>query len=99
MKTDQTQARTWHQCGQPLHEFQRRHLDVRGAVAPRVFEFQHDITRAIALEPLVGDRWALDVAAQPFELLAVMRAIKYQAVQMDVQVGGRAEVGPETAGL
>jgi hypothetical protein len=46
---------------------------VRGAVAPRAFELQHDIPRAIALEPLNGDRGARDVAAQAFEFLALMR--------------------------
>jgi hypothetical protein len=55
VKTDQMQARTRHQRGQALHEFQRRHLDVRGAVAPGAFELQHDITSASALEPFVGD--------------------------------------------
>ena len=58
------QARAWHQCGQALHEFQRQHPDMRGAVAPGALELQHDITRAIALEPLNGDRRARDVAAR-----------------------------------
>ena len=74
MKTDQMQARSRHQRGQALHEFQRRHLDVRGAVAPGALELQHDITSAIALESFVGDRGARDVAAQAFEFLALMRA-------------------------
>ena len=47
---------------------------MRGAVAPGALELQHDITSAIALEPFVGDRGARDVAAQPFEFLALMRA-------------------------
>ena len=68
------QARSRHQSGQALHEFQRRHPDVRGAVAPGAFQLQHDITSAIALHPFVGDRGARDVAAQPFEFLALMRA-------------------------
>ena len=40
--------RTRHQRGQALHEFQRRHLDVRSAVAPGALELQHDITSATA---------------------------------------------------
>jgi hypothetical protein len=44
-----------------LHEFQRRHLDVRGAVAPGTFQLQHNVTGAIALEPFVGDRRTRDV--------------------------------------
>ena len=58
VETDQVQARARHQRGQALHEFQGRHHDVRGAVARKALELQHDITRAIALEPLVGDRGA-----------------------------------------
>ena len=48
VKTDQMQARSRHQRGQALHEFQRRHLDVRSAVAPGALELQHDITSATA---------------------------------------------------
>ena len=58
VKTDQMQARTRHQRSQALHEFQRRHRDVRGAVAPGAFQLQHDIAGAITLEPFVGDRGA-----------------------------------------
>ena len=78
MKTDQMQTRARHQCGQALHEFQRQHPDVRGAVAPRAFELQHDLPRFIALESLVGDRGARDVAAQAFELLALVRATAHR---------------------
>ena len=60
VESDQMQARSRHQGGQALHEFQRRHLDVRGAVAVRAFELQDDIAGAIALEPLNGDRGAGD---------------------------------------
>ena len=83
MKTDQMQARARHQRGQALHEFQRRHPDVRGAVAPRAFELQYDIPRSIALEPLVGDRGAGDVAAQAFEFIALMGATAHPGVQTE----------------
>ena len=59
VKADQMQARSRHQRGQAPHEFQWQHPDVRGAVAPRAFELQHDITspsrlsRSIALAPAV----------------------------------------------
>ena len=33
-KADQVQPRAWHQRCQPLHELQRRHDQMRGAVAP-----------------------------------------------------------------
>ncbi len=55
VEADQMQARTRHQRGQALHEFQRRHDDVRGAVAIGALQLQHDLACAIALEPFVGD--------------------------------------------
>lgn len=93
MKARQVQARARHQSCQALHEFQRRHPDVRGAVAPGALQLQHDVTRRIFLEPLVGDRGAGDVAAQPFELLALMRAAAHagmqaEAVRLDAQACG-----------
>ena len=68
------QPRTWHQCGQALHELQWRHHDVGGAVAPGAFELQHDVAGTGALEPLVGNGGAGDVAAQAFESLALVSA-------------------------
>ena len=56
MKADQMQARSRHQSGQALHEFQRRHPEVRGAVSPGALQLQHNVTRRIFFEPLVGDR-------------------------------------------
>ena len=91
VKTDQMQARTRHQRGQALYEFQRRHLDVRGAVAPGAFELLHDITSAIALEPFIGNRGARDVAAQPFEFLALMGATAHPAMQAEaVRIGAQS---------
>jgi len=66
------QPRTRHECGEPLHELQRRHHDMGGAVAPGAFELQHHLAGLIALEPLVGNRRAGDIAAQALELLALM---------------------------
>ena len=43
-----------------------------GAIAPGAFELQHNLAGAIALEPLVGNSRAGDVAAQAFEMLALM---------------------------
>ena len=39
-------AATKRSYGQALHQFQRRDLDVRRAVAPGAFQLQHDITGA-----------------------------------------------------
>ena len=80
---------------------------MRGAVAPRAFVLQHDIASAIALEQLNGHRRARDdpveqtrqfIVAGGAHLLedrfapgAPIHAVEHQTVQMDVQVGGRAE--------
>ncbi len=48
-----------------------------GPVPVAAFELQHDLAGAIALEPFVGNRGAGDVAAQAFELVALMHATKY----------------------
>jgi hypothetical protein len=52
-----------------------------GAVAPGALELEHDLAGAIALEPLVGNRRAGDIAAQAFELLALMSATAHGGVQ------------------
>ena len=94
MKADQVQPRARHECCQALYELQRRHPDVRGAVAPRALELQHDITRAIALEPLVGDRGARDVPAQAFERLALMLSAAHPGMQAEaVRIGAQARGG------
>lgn len=47
-----------------------------GSVPVAALELQHDLAGAIALEPLIGNRGAGDVAAQAFELLALSHATK-----------------------
>src|SRR3954467_6561708 len=74
MEANQMQPGTRDQYGQALHDLQRRHHDMGGAVAPGTFELEHDLACAIALEPLVGNGRAGDIAAQAFELLALMGA-------------------------
>ena len=56
---------------------------MRGTVTLGVFALQHDITSAIALEPLNGDCRAGDIAAQAFEFLALMRATAYPGMQAE----------------
>ncbi len=80
MEANQMQPRTWNQCSQALHKLQRRHDDVGGAVAPGALELQDDLAGAIALEPLVGNGRAGDIAAQAFELLALMGATAHGGV-------------------
>jgi len=66
---------------------------VRGALAPGALELQHDLAFAIATEPLIGDRGARDVAAQPFEPPSLMRTdahrgVQAEAVRLGAQAGG-----------
>jgi len=68
---------------QALHKLQGRHHDVGGAVAPGTLELQHDLAGWIALEPFVGNRRAGDIAAQAFELLALMGATAYCRMQAE----------------
>jgi len=83
MGANQMQPGTRNQCGQALHEFQRRHDDMGGAVAPGALELEHDLACAIALEPLVGNGRAGDIAAQAFELLALMGVTAYCRMQAE----------------
>ena len=80
MEANQMQPGTRDQCGQALHELQRRHHDMGGAVALGALELQHDLAGWIALEPFVGNRRAGDIAAQAFELLALMGATAHRRV-------------------
>ena len=53
-EADQVQSRTWHQGCQPLHELQRAHAQVRGAIAPRCLELWLHLAGGVELHPLVG---------------------------------------------
>jgi hypothetical protein len=48
VKPDQVQPWPWHQRGQPLHELQRAHHQVRGAVAPRRLELELHMQLVVA---------------------------------------------------
>ena len=54
-----------------------------GAVAPGALELEHDLAGAIALEPLVGNGRTGDIAAQAFELLALMSTTAYCRMQAE----------------
>ena len=80
MEANQMQPRTRPQCRLALHELQRRHHNMGGAVAVGAFELQHDLACSIAFEPFVGNGRAGDIAAQTFELLALMGATTHCGV-------------------
>ena len=104
MNPDQVQARSWHQRGQPPHELQRRHHQVRGAVVPGCLQLQHDLPGRVALHPFVGQSRAGDVAAQLFQRFAVVgitaHGVSWRMDEMYIKVGDRrqAATGSATAG-
>jgi hypothetical protein len=53
----------------PLRELQRRHHQVRGAVAPRGLELQHDLASDLGSYAFVGQRRTCDVAVQLLQRL------------------------------
>ena len=58
------QVQPGHQRSQPLPELQRRHHQMRGAVAPRGLELEHHLPGRVGLHALIGQGRARDVAAQ-----------------------------------
>jgi len=96
MKPDQVQSRPRHQRGQPLHELQRAHDQVRRSVAPRRLELELHLPCRVELHPLVRERRSRDVAAQLFQSLAVERLETHCGVQaeaVDVGTQGLARCG------
>jgi len=81
VEADQVQPRSCYPCGEALHEFLRRHHDVRAAVAIGASQLQHDLAFAIAAQPLVGEPRTSDGAAQSIERLALMAGDAHGCVQ------------------
>ena len=66
VKADQMQAWTRHQRGESLHEFQRRHNDVRGAITISRLQLEHHLPGRIEREPFFGNgRAASPTASAP----------------------------------
>jgi DNA-binding transcriptional LysR family regulator len=61
-----------------LQELQRRHDQMRGAVAPGGLQLQHHLPGSVDLHALVGQSRAADVAAQLFQPLAVVGEAFYR---------------------
>ncbi len=72
MEADQMQVRARHQRGQTLHELQRPHHYMRGAVAVGTLQLQHDLAGAITLDAFVGNGGACDIAAHTSGFYALM---------------------------
>ena len=81
METYQIEPRPWHEGVQALHEFERGHDDVSGAVPVRTFELQYDIAGAVEFEPFVGDGGAYNVAAQLLEFVTLIHGAAHRGVE------------------
>ncbi len=74
MKANEMEPWPWDKCGQALQEFQRGHDEMGDAIAVRGFELKHDLAGPGAAEPFVAEGRTRDIAAQPFEFLALLGA-------------------------
>jgi hypothetical protein len=90
MEPDQVQPRPRHQRGQPLHELQRGHQQVRGAVAPRRLQLDLHLPSGVEPEPAAPatEREQLVVAA----LAAAQSEVFDRAVRVLPLEGGRVAV-------
>src|SRR5262245_19835171 len=95
VETDQMETRARHQSRQALHELQRLHEDMGGAVFVRTFQLQYDLAGAVTLEPFVGDGRPGNVAAELLQFQTLIgapahRRMEAKAVRVDTQLwGGR----------
>ena len=85
---DQMQPRPGRPCGQPLHELQRRHHQLRGPVAPSCLELEHHLPGGVGLHAFVGQCRARDVAAQLLQRLAVFGRAAHRCVQAEALAVG-----------
>lgn len=82
MEPNQVQTRAGHQRRQPLHELQRRHDQMRGAVALGCLRLEHQLTGGVGLHALVGQGRPGDVAAQLLQRLPVVGCAAHGGVQL-----------------
>ena len=62
----------WYQGSKSRDESERVHLDRRSTIQPRPLELETDVSVVEDAEPVIGQRRAQDVAAQPFPPLLVV---------------------------
>ena len=74
MEANEMEAGTRDQGSQALQEFQRRHHDMRGAIAVRGFELQDDVAVWCTSQPFVAKGGTSDVATEAFEREPLMGA-------------------------
>jgi len=60
-----------------LHELQRRHHQVRGAVAPGRLQLQHHLASGVALHPFVGQRKAAVMSLTKLKYIVAVACEKH----------------------
>ncbi len=80
-------------CGQALHELQRRHHDVGGALVPGGLKLEHDLPGSVALHAFVGQGRPRDVAAKLLQPLALVGAAAHGGVQAEPLLVGAQRLG------
>ncbi len=83
METGEVHARFWHQRGQAGDEIQWLENDVRGPVTVGCLEAVADLALAGQGQAFVGNGRSGDVAAKPFELVALVGSWRDTAVQRE----------------
>ena len=68
------ETRARYQSRQALHELQRLHNEMGGAVFVKTLQLQHDVAGAITLEPFVGDGRPGNVAAELLQFFTLIGA-------------------------
>ena len=86
---DQLQAGRWGEGGQAADELQRCEHQVGGAVLPGRLEGEGEIPVVELLQAAVGQRRAVDVAAEAFEPTTVVGGDRGGRVQGEAQRGRR----------
>src|SRR5215471_2256413 len=74
VEPDQMETRAGHQGGRGLHELQRLHDDMGGAVFVRTLQLQYDLAGAVTLEPFVSDGRPGNVAAELLQFVTLIGA-------------------------
>ena len=86
-------AQAEHRRGRSLHELQRQHQVVRGAVVPGRLQLQHDLAGSTALHALISLRRTAEVAAELLQRLAVVGAAAHGRVQPEpATVGAQNQI-------
>ena len=81
MEANEMETRARHEGGQALHELQRLHDDMGGAVFVGTLQLQYDLAGTVMLETFVGDGRPGDVAAELLQFFTLIGAPAHRRVQ------------------